>query len=232
MASQSERRPPPLSPVLVAGLALRPLPAAIPGNIGRLGLRLLTRRHPEVFERLRPLGDTAILIEPVDLPFRFVLTPGTAPPRLSVLRDGGPEPTTEAVVRGSLLGLLQLLQGRSDGDAMFFSRDLVIEGDTEAVVALRNAVDGSEIDLLADLAELFGPLRRPAYRLLRLGGGLFDRAARDLDLLREAVLAPTTARAARQDADLRALNEDMGELRRELRGRRRPGRRQRLAAEP
>jgi len=41
--------------------------------------------------------------------------------------------------------MIELLEGRADGDALFFSRTLTVEGDMEAVVALRNAIDGSEI---------------------------------------------------------------------------------------
>jgi predicted lipid carrier protein YhbT len=39
---------------------------------------------------------------------------------------------------------MQLLEGKLDGDALFFSRDLVVDGDTEAVVMLRNIIDGAE----------------------------------------------------------------------------------------
>ena len=40
------------------------------------------------------------------------------------------------------------------------TRDIVIEGDTEAVLALRNAIDDAEIDMAAEIAALFGPLQR------------------------------------------------------------------------
>ena len=67
-----------------------------------------------------------------------------------------------------------------------FPRDLAIEGDTEAVVALRNAIDDSELDLAAEAAELLGPLKPfldpPMRRLLpfaeRLSGVALTRATR------------------------------------------------------
>ena len=66
------------------------------------------------------------------------------------------------------------MHGAFDGDALFFSRDLIIEGDTEAVLALRNAIDNEEIDLAAEVTALFGPLERlvetPARRLLVMVG--------------------------------------------------------------
>jgi len=39
-----------------------------------------------------------------------------------------------------------MIDGTYDGDALFFSRDLVIEGDTEAVLALRNAIENAELN--------------------------------------------------------------------------------------
>jgi predicted lipid carrier protein YhbT len=83
--------------------------------------------------------------------------------------------------------LLGLVHGVYDGDALFFSRDLVIEGDTEAVLALRNAIDNEEIDLAKEAAGLFGPLESlaagPARKLAELVGGLsgvaFTRADRE-----------------------------------------------------
>ena len=49
-----------------------------------------------------------------------------------------------------------LIDGSYDGDALFFSRDLVVEGDIEAVIALRNAIDDAGVDLVADTAALLG----------------------------------------------------------------------------
>jgi predicted lipid carrier protein YhbT len=64
----------------------------------------------------------------------------------------------DAVVEGPLFLLLALLEGRSDADALFFSRALAVTGDMEAMLALRNALDGCEIDLPRDLGASAGPL--------------------------------------------------------------------------
>jgi hypothetical protein len=62
--------------------------------------------------------------------------------------------------RGCADGLIGLLDGAYDGDALFFSRDLVIEGDTAAVLALRNAIEDTALtpDLALSVPERFGPL--------------------------------------------------------------------------
>jgi predicted lipid carrier protein YhbT len=63
----------------------------------------------------------------------------------------------DARIAGPLAALIGMVQGGYDGDALFFSRHIVIEGDTEAVLALRNALDDAEIDLAAEMARLLGP---------------------------------------------------------------------------
>mgnify|MGYP000333163309 CR=1 FL=1 len=84
-----------------------------------------------------------------------------------------------ARVRAPLLVLMGLLDGTYDADALFFSRDLAIEGDTEAVLAVRNAIEEAELTP----AELLGLGGAPAR--------LLDRAASDgLSLLRRRLGAP------------------------------------------
>jgi predicted lipid carrier protein YhbT len=55
-----------------------------------------------------------------------------------------------------------MLDGQSDGDSLFFRRDLHVEGDTEAIVCLRNALDDLEGSLVDDVASFFGKAGRTA----------------------------------------------------------------------
>jgi predicted lipid carrier protein YhbT len=138
-------------------------------------VQTLVQRHPSLFARLGSLADKTFLIDPTDLPFVFRLEPQPDAPRLEALRreDAGP---WDARIAGPLAALLGMVHGVYDGDALFFSRDLVIEGDTEAVLALRNAIDNEEIDLADEAAALFGPLASlatgPARKLAALLGDL------------------------------------------------------------
>lgn len=186
------RRPnPPLTPVRLAGLAARPLPPVLLRPGLAVAMRLMARRHPGLFERLAGLGARRFLIDPVDLPFAFLLETGSGAPRLSALADRAKgDAGATAIIRGSLLRLVDLLEGRVDGDALFFTRDLTIEGETEAVVALRNAIDAAEIDIRADLLSPLGPLAAPARRLLDRAESLATRAVQDLEKLRQALALP------------------------------------------
>ncbi|MDE2334879.1 MAG: SCP2 sterol-binding domain-containing protein [Rhodospirillales bacterium] len=109
------------------------------------------------------------------MPFVFRLAPQPQAPRLRAERRGSAG-AWDARIAGPLAALIGLVHGAYDGDALFFSRDLVIEGDTAAVLALRNAIDNEELDLVEEGLALFGPFAAlaalPASRLATLVGGL------------------------------------------------------------
>lgn len=152
-------------------------------------LHLLADRHPRAFEALREMPDARVLIEPVDAPVALLMRVG---PELSLhaLPRGGNgmgealgDAGADAIVRGPYDKLLDLLEGRIDGDALFFRRELSISGDTALILALRNTLDGEdEMDLVAGAASIAGPLARALPVLRRNAGPVLDRidAARRL----------------------------------------------------
>ncbi len=208
---------PPFSPVLLAGLATRSLPPQLFQPLLHAMMAAIRRRHADLFQRLSGLNAPAVLVDPVDLPLVFVLRLDPQAPALKVLRDPGEERVT-AAVRGPMTTLIGLLEGRIDGDALFFSRDLVIEGDTEAIVALRNALDGAEIDVIADMASVFGPVSGAAERLGRHGRRLIETAIQDFEVLRAALLAPAFKRIEAQTVKLAKLEEKVVAAGRTVRG--------------
>ena len=199
---------PALSPMLLAGVALRPAPRPVLQAAASLAMAAMRLRHFAVFERLEDIENPVFLIDPTDLPVALLLDARLPAPRLTVLREGDdPATPAAATIRGPLPALIELLEGRTDGDALFFSRALAVEGDMAAVVALRNAVDGAEISLVDDLLQPLGPLGIPARRLVIAATALYRRAEEDLELLRGALLAPVERRCDSQDVRLDALGE-------------------------
>lgn len=145
----------PRCPRLIAR-ALRPLPPQPLGLALSALSRRLSARHAGLLRRMGDYAEHAVLIDPTDVPFVLRLEPA-AGPRLTAHRRGD-APAAAARIAGPLSALTGMMHGRYDGDALFFSRDLVIEGDTEVVLALRNALDDAELDLATELAALAGPL--------------------------------------------------------------------------
>lgn len=154
-----------------AALLLRGMPLALVEALLSRLVDVTTQRHPRLFERLGPHAAARFLIDATDLPFVLIMQPAETARRLRVLPRGTAE-GWDARIGGPLAALLGLVHGSYDGDALFFSRDLVIEGDTEAVLALRNAIDDAEIDLSEEALHGLGPLRAlaapPVARILPL----------------------------------------------------------------
>ena len=117
----------------------------------------VARSQPDVFTRLGPHALKSFVIDPTDLPFVLVLKPKPDAPSLSAWRRGD-APYSHACIAGSFLNLFDLIDGSLDGDALFFSRKLRVTGDTEAVVALRNALDDVDGGVVESITNAFGPL--------------------------------------------------------------------------
>lgn len=115
---------------------------------------------PELFERLGPHGTKRFLIDPVNLPFAVLLQPDPKNIFLRAVRRRKPG-YYDARIAGTFLTLLAMVDGWLDGDALFFSRDLQVKGDTEAVVSLRNALEDLDGSIADDVAAVFGPAGRP-----------------------------------------------------------------------
>jgi predicted lipid carrier protein YhbT len=163
-----------LPPVLAKAASVLPL----------LPLELVARRllanamaaRPNFASRLGEHAGQTFAIDPVDCPFVFLITPLEGRASLRLVRNLSAA-AYDARIAAPLVVLLGMIDGIYDGDALFFSRDLVIEGDTGAVLALRNAIENAELDpsLVLGLPDsIRGPFNRATDMAL-------DRLRRTLD---------------------------------------------------
>ena len=132
-------------------------------------VRGVASRQAGLFERLGRHATTTYLVDPTNLPVVLILNPDPQAPRLRVFWRAS-APAGDCRIAGSFLTLLALVDGRRDGDAVFFSRDLAVTGDIDAVVTLRNALDDLDVTLVEDIIAAAGPLRPPlaaAMQVLR-----------------------------------------------------------------
>lgn len=148
----------------VAPLPLGPLQPLLALTLSRIG-----RLHPDLYGRLGEHAQKSFGIEPTDLPFAFVLEPRPERPQARAVRKlpAG----LDVRIRGPLSGLIGMAEGRLDGDALFFSRTLSIEGDMEATLALRNALDDARLDFGTLLLGYLGPLGTRLAEILRRQAG-------------------------------------------------------------
>lgn len=140
-----------------------------------LAIRRFARRKPAVFDRLGDYGKCSFLIQPSDLDIGFLMVPDGVRAEVKCLRRRASQPA-DVTVRGPLLVLLGLLDGTFDGDALFFNRAISVSGRTDALVALRNAIEDAELTP-ADFVGATGSLGRLVDRSVIGGLGLARRFA-------------------------------------------------------
>ncbi|MTH61403.1 hypothetical protein GL300_19495 [Paracoccus litorisediminis] len=130
-----------------------PVPAAsvIGFALSRL-LRRIAAHKPAILGRLGAYQSARFLIDVIDGPALLLIEPQAQ--RITAWSRKRPLPPHDAAIRGQLAAFLAMLHGSEDGDALFFSGDLEIAGDTSAVLAFRNALDDAELDLTEELATL------------------------------------------------------------------------------
>lgn len=150
----------------IAKHILRPIPTFLYRPILNNIIRHISQKNPLLFNRLGIHDAKTFIIEPVNFPFIFVLKPKKQNPRLYIRRTKNGI-KADATIKGTFLNLLHLVDGKKDGDALFFSRDLSIEGDTEAVVCLRNALDDMDKSTIEQIAEKFGKIGTHSLKILR-----------------------------------------------------------------
>ncbi|MBD8890953.1 SCP2 sterol-binding domain-containing protein [Labrenzia suaedae] len=156
-----------MPPVLAFGLRLAP--AAPAEHLLTHMARSILAKHSGLLARLGPYRHCRFALSASDVPMSFCLDLGKDPLVITVHTN---PPEADARITGKLAALIGLVHGVWDGDALFFSRDLTVEGDTSAALALRNAIDDAELDLGAEIAALTGPFSNPAARIISLAESL------------------------------------------------------------
>ncbi len=126
-------------------------------------VNFITKKHPELFTRLGDSAQKTFLIDPTNLPFYLILQPNPNKPILKAYNRNKKTPH-DVYIAGSFATLLKMIDSQSDSDALFFNREIVVIGDSEAMVALRNALDDMDETLVDDVAEAFGPLSFPVRK--------------------------------------------------------------------
>lgn len=142
-------------------LALIPGPVHSAALAQALNLQFATHIQNDEFEFLR---DRVLAIEVRDarIQFRFCFTGSTG---------FAPRPTAHSpdlTISGAIYDFLALVTRREDSDTLFFSRRVVMAGDTALGLELKNWLDGTDLDALG------GPLP-PLLRVMNNLLGAYER---------------------------------------------------------
>lgn len=149
---------------------IRVLPLAPLQSLSTVAMHIILDGNPGIIERLGEHATKRFVLDPVDCPFVYVLEPHPDRPTVT-MRRGFEENACDARIAAPLIVLLGLLDGSYDGDALFFSRDIVVEGDIAAILALRNAIENADLDVgrLLGLSPMLAPLVTAGMRYLADG---------------------------------------------------------------
>lgn len=144
-------------------------------------------KHGQAFDLLKDFKEPIFLINPTDFPLFFKLKPYGTDSYLKIYKTKEGVGEFSAEISGKSNKLIELLEGKVDGDSLFFSRELVISGDTQAVVAFRNAIENTQIDVLNDFLSNFDALKEAAMGSALVVG---SKISSHLDNLRSFILEP------------------------------------------
>jgi O2-independent ubiquinone biosynthesis accessory factor UbiT len=205
-----------LSPYLFLGLILRPL---FNSRLMQPCLNALTKRvlkkHPKIIERLSEQEPAKLIISPLDFPCAFLFDLNAPDIKISILKKTD-QVEYDAKVQGSYVDLLDMLEGRIDGDALFFSRKLSIDGSTEMVVALRNIMEAESVNLKEMILSLSGPFKLPCSLLMRLHETAMSQAQKDLELIQTASVKTLDMKLRTQANEMKAMKEKMNQFKTDL----------------
>ncbi|MDR0483805.1 MAG: SCP2 sterol-binding domain-containing protein [Alphaproteobacteria bacterium] len=196
-----------LSVVLILGIFLKKIPLSLLQPFLAKSLQVVQEKHPRIFERLSS-EEFDFIIDAIDLPFVFYLKPSQTSPILKAIKRGE-NLQASATIKGTLSNLLQLFEGSADGDAMFFSKELVIEGSTAATVALRNAIDGEDMDIINDLSEIFSPFEDITKKIA-------NKTIKKYNFLQTNLNKITSSVLSRANKDISSLKNRLYDMEEEL----------------
>lgn len=104
----------------------------------------LRKRRPDIFERLGKYQESVYILAPTGWPFVFRLTPGAKRQQVQLLDAKRPGPFTVKIT-GEFRRLIGLFDGSFDADSSFFSRTIIIEGATDAALAMHNSLEAAAL---------------------------------------------------------------------------------------
>ncbi len=201
----------PFHPNRFLGIGLSFVPPLI---LQRLADRILQSVHaasPRLQERLLEADGKTFLFICSDMPFQLMLSiqQGMMIPRVLPKSSF---PHTDVSIHAASPVLISLLEGTADGDALFFSRDLETEGDTEALLIFRHALDNEPLALRSLFLSLFGPFQHAVHLTLKPLETLGKRFISDLAYLHQEAIFPIVQQIDQQTQQLDNLHQRVNTL--------------------
>ncbi len=217
MQSNNTLSTPDLNLVYILGFILKSVPLSYLQPFLRYAMQTMVTKHSDLFTRLNEEeSNLDFIIDAKDIPFNFYMKPNVEKPiLLAIKKENNIE--AKAVIKGTLEDFLLMLEGKLDGDAAFFSKRLQIEGKTEYVVALRNAIDSVDVNVLEDLitplhSSLQGPLKYAVSLLLKQ----YQHVDKCVKGVKEALTSKIEGKLDAHEKDIDEIKQELYQVKRNI----------------
>lgn len=207
---------PKFEPMLFLGFLMDNVPHIVLQKIFDKSMKTMHTNHRNVFERMQSVNNPTFLINATDLPFCFLLDTNLDAPQLKIFEKEHLDLLTyDASITGSFSILMTMLEGESDGDALFFSRDIKVEGDTESIVALRNAIDSNNIDVFSEILHEILPEYISTSTIEKFIKSKYNKVARIMDTIKESIVADVVKSTNNQQHTLKNMHKELSTLKKQ-----------------
>lgn len=162
--------------------------------------------EPAATQQLRPLAGKRLLVKTPAAELAVCLCIGDA----GVCATPYHGEAVDASIRGDVLALLALCLGLEDADSLFFSRRLLLSGDTATALMFKNVLANLDVDARRELERMIG--RRAAAGIWHAAGKGIDGVA-ELDRRLAALASGIGQRLGLGSAEaVRGLDTEMQRL--------------------
>lgn len=149
---------------------------------------ILLKNHPSMLARMAEYTPALIKVVPIDLPLTLLITLNKD--NLTIKINKNNDIAADATLSSTLKIFMQMLEGKTDGDALFFSRQLIIEGNTELIVAFRNVLEAENINLQDEIVATAPFFHNLINKGVNFHKSLFNRLEADMNMLQKYCLQP------------------------------------------
>ncbi len=202
------------SPFFVLGKLIKPLPKLPIELLMQHVATTLEINHPNVMRRLESLSGKEFLICPLDFPYKIMLRLNHKSLKIKLV-DYTCQ-VADVTIIGSFDVLLQMLDGKTDGDGLFFDRSIMVKGDTSALLTLRNAMDSDDINLKDEIIRSFGIFKKPITEFINLTDLIYYKLDHELNDLNRALMEPLMLRVKSVEAENSELKEKLSMIEKSL----------------
>ncbi len=175
--------------------------------------RKIAFNHPGILTRLEPIYGKTFEFEPLEFPRLIRVRFFAENVEIKWIKKTETN-SPDVKICGTFLALLSLLEGTEDGDSLFFSRQITVEGDTEALLTLRNALDSEDIELLEELFD--GPLSKPAKVIAETGSIFHQQLSTDMEKVNRAMVKPIVSALKSQGREIETIYNELTHFKKEL----------------